>query len=82
MPRYTATTIDVPGATTTSAAGINAKGEIVGSYVDSKGTLGFEASVTGKPAASAFGAIASAFVTMKRPPAGVRGDRRSHCCSA
>jgi uncharacterized membrane protein len=34
-------TIDVPGALSTSASGINAGGDIVGSYADSKGIHGF-----------------------------------------
>ena len=38
-PAYTV--IDVPGATLTSAQGINSRGEIVGLYVDSSGTHGF-----------------------------------------
>jgi probable HAF family extracellular repeat protein len=40
---YSFTTIDVPGSTTTSASGINASGEIVGTYTDSSGNQhGFE----------------------------------------
>jgi probable HAF family extracellular repeat protein len=35
------TTIDVPGATTTNARGINDSGQVVGTYVDSTGTHGF-----------------------------------------
>ena len=34
----TLTTLDVPGATLTAAHGINASGQIVGSYDDSSGT--------------------------------------------
>lgn len=37
VPSYSFTSIDYPGATTTSATGINARGEVVGSYVDSAG---------------------------------------------
>lgn len=35
------TSVDVPGATVTQASGINAGGDIVGSYVDAKGQHGF-----------------------------------------
>jgi hypothetical protein len=38
---YTFTGIDVPGATFTSANGINGRGEVVGHYSDSSGTHGF-----------------------------------------
>lgn len=34
----TFTTTDVPGATSTSALGINARGQIVGVYLDASGT--------------------------------------------
>jgi hypothetical protein len=34
-------TIDVPGAASTSASGINARGDIVGSYVDGTGSHGY-----------------------------------------
>src|SRR6266542_1662032 len=36
---FTFTTIDVPGATATSADRINARGQIVGWYRDARGTL-------------------------------------------
>jgi uncharacterized membrane protein len=35
------TTIDVPGATSTNAQGINSRGDIVGGYVDSSGNHGY-----------------------------------------
>jgi uncharacterized membrane protein len=35
------TTLDVPGAYTTQATGINASGHIVGYYMDANGTHGF-----------------------------------------
>jgi hypothetical protein len=38
---YTFTTIDVPGASSTSAAGIDDAGQITGSYDDSTGTHAF-----------------------------------------
>jgi uncharacterized membrane protein len=38
---YVFTTIDVPGATSTTATGVNASGEIVGYYSDASGTHGF-----------------------------------------
>ena len=41
---FTFITIDVPGATSTEASGINARGQIVGNYTDAAGTLhGFAA---------------------------------------
>ena len=42
-------TIDVPGATTTSANAIGADGTIVGSYTDATGTHGFEATSVPEP---------------------------------
>ena len=42
VPSYSFVSIDYPGATTTNALGINSRGDIVGSYVDSAGkTHGF-----------------------------------------
>ena len=44
MTTFAFTTIDVPGSLATAANGINASGEIVGTYVDSGGhTHGFVA---------------------------------------
>jgi uncharacterized membrane protein len=40
-PSFTYTSIDVPGALSTSASGINARGAVVGAYVDSVGQHGF-----------------------------------------
>ena len=39
---YMFTTIDVPDSTMTTASGINASGQIVGTYTDSSGQHGFE----------------------------------------
>src|SRR3954469_19273684 len=36
-PAFSFTTIDVPGATATTAWGINARGDVAGSYVDAGG---------------------------------------------
>jgi probable HAF family extracellular repeat protein len=40
-PSFTYTSIDVPGASSTSASGINARGAVVGAYVDTLGQHGF-----------------------------------------
>jgi hypothetical protein len=36
---FTFTTVDVPGATSTEASGINPEGQIVGNYTDAASTL-------------------------------------------
>jgi len=41
LRRGTFTTIDVPGAVATFGRGINARGDIVGNYIDGTGTHGF-----------------------------------------
>ena len=47
--RYT--TLDPPGATWTEAYGINAQGEIVGTYIDAQGVVhGFTATAVPEPA--------------------------------
>jgi hypothetical protein len=41
LRKGTFTTIDVPGATNTFGRGINARGDVVGNYVDATGQHGF-----------------------------------------
>lgn len=58
-PSFTYTSVDVQGASSTTASGINARGDIVGSYVDTSGQHGYLLSDQGVTSIDYPGAVAT-----------------------